>query len=68
MMQAVRRIQETVDLPGGHLFDIRIGVNTGDVVVGNMGSQHRFSYTVMGDDVNREHVLSRLTTTTAQAS
>ena len=52
MMQAVGRIQEAVELPGGHLFDIRIGVNTGDMVVGNMGSQHRFSYTVMGDDVN----------------
>jgi class 3 adenylate cyclase len=52
MMQVVRQIQESVNLPGGHRFDIRIGVNTGDMVVGNMGSQHRFSYTVMGDDVN----------------
>jgi len=30
----------------------RIGVNTGDAVVGNMGSRDRFDYTAMGDNVN----------------
>lgn len=30
----------------------RIGMNTGDVVVGNMGSSKRFNYTMMGDTVN----------------
>jgi adenylate cyclase len=30
----------------------RIGLNSGRVVVGNMGSRTRFNYTMMGDDVN----------------
>ncbi len=31
---------------------IRIGVNTGDCVVGNFGSEHRMDYTIVGAPVN----------------
>lgn len=31
---------------------MRIGLNTGEVVVGNMGSQDRFNYTMLGDAAN----------------
>ncbi len=31
---------------------IRIGLNTGDMVVGNMGATGKFAYTVIGDSVN----------------
>lgn len=31
---------------------VRIGINTGDMIVGNMGGKERFDYTVIGDSVN----------------
>jgi len=36
----------------GHPLHVRIGLNSGPAVVGNMGSQNRFDYTAMGDTVN----------------
>lgn len=33
-------------------FDMRIGVHTGEMIVGNMGSHNRFDYTIIGDNVN----------------
>jgi adenylate cyclase len=35
-----------------HRLQARVGLNTGPAVVGNMGSNTRFSYTMMSDDVN----------------
>ena len=36
----------------GYEIYARAGINSGDAVVGNMGSKHKYNYTVMGDMVN----------------
>lgn len=43
-----------VKTEGGTFVPIRVGVgiNTGTCCVGNMGSEQRFDYSVLGDDVN----------------
>jgi adenylate cyclase len=54
-LRAVRRmdgINETWRAEGKPALRMRIGLNTAEVLVGNIGSSGRFSYTAIGDGVN----------------
>lgn len=44
-------LNETATFQGHHLAH-RIGLNSGEALVGNIGSRRRFNYTVMSDAVN----------------
>ena len=52
MIAKLRQFNRERTLQGLPPIDIRVGVNTGEVVAGNIGSPKRVDYTVIGDSVN----------------
>ena len=52
MLRALDELQEKWRPMGLPKIGIGVGINTGPMVVGNMGSATRFNYTVVGDAVN----------------
>jgi len=52
MLHTLKQLQIKWSAEGKPFMNMGVGINTGDMVVGNMGSQMRFDYTVMGDSVN----------------
>jgi adenylate cyclase len=53
----IKHLSDGWQMEGKKSFTVGMGINTGDVVMGNLGATSRMNYTVIGDDVN---VASRL--------
>jgi len=52
ILEKIGELEKKWTAEGKPVFRTRIGLNTGEVVVGNMGSEQRLNYTVIGDAVN----------------
>ena len=52
MTVALSELNMHLQAEGLPQINIGIGINTGDALVGNMGSEQRFDYSVIGDSVN----------------
>jgi adenylate cyclase len=52
MLAALRALHARWRAAGLPLLAIRVGIHSGEAIVGNFGSARRFSYTAVGDDVN----------------
>jgi adenylate cyclase len=52
MQKKCRELKEKWVREGLFPLKIRVGINTGEVVVGNMGTRKKLAYTVLGSDVN----------------
>lgn len=61
MMESLYECRTNWCFPGFSRIEIGVGISSGEMVVGNMGSARRMSYTVMGDQVNLAARLEGLT-------
>ncbi|MCX5786744.1 MAG: adenylate/guanylate cyclase domain-containing protein [Elusimicrobia bacterium] len=52
MQKEIARFNREQEAAGGKILGVGIGVHCGPVIAGNVGSESRMDYTVMGDTVN----------------
>ena len=61
MLEKLEHLQEEFNSRGWPEIKIGVGLNTGMMSVGNMGSEYRMAYTILGDAVNLGSRLEGLT-------
>lgn len=61
MIERLQALKQEFKERGWPEINIGVGINTGDMSVGNMGSEFRMAYTVLGDTVNLGSRLEGLT-------
>ena len=61
MIKSLAVLQEQFKAKGWPEIKIGVGINSGEMTVGNMGSEFRMAYTIMGDSVNLGSRLESLT-------
>lgn len=52
MQNELFRLDRELAMVGKPVLDMGIGVNTGDVIAGNVGSAERYEFTILGEAVN----------------
>lgn len=63
LINAIKKIQPEFDKKNWPKINVGVGISSGEMYVGNMGSEFRMAYTVMGNNVNIGARLEGLTKT-----
>ncbi|QEP44079.1 adenylate/guanylate cyclase domain-containing protein [Ectothiorhodospiraceae bacterium BW-2] len=61
MEQALIQVNQTLLDKGLPTIDVGMGIHTGEAILGNIGSEHKLDYTIIGDSVNLASRLEGLT-------
>lgn len=61
MQREILKMNKAREAAGKEPINVGIGINTGSLMVGNVGSKRRFDYTVIGDAVNTAQRIESIT-------
>jgi len=52
IQKGIKELSNEIEAAYGHRIKVTVGINTGEVVVGNIGAKNRMEYAAIGDNVN----------------